>query len=43
MMHYTARVVASGLNRQLKLRDLLVLRIAVPFILYFVVSVSSFP
>ena len=42
MMHYAARVQVSGLNRQLTLRALLLSRIAVPVIMYFVVSVSLF-
>ena len=41
MMHFAARVQISGLNRQLTLRSLLLVRMGVPIILYFFVSVSN--
>ncbi|EJD03137.1 uncharacterized protein FOMMEDRAFT_108265 [Fomitiporia mediterranea MF3/22] len=38
MMNYQARVLVSGLNRHLTLESLVVMRICIPFVLYFFVS-----
>ncbi|KAI5123660.1 hypothetical protein M0805_001690 [Coniferiporia weirii] len=38
MMNYQARVIASGLNRHLRLRSLLLLRMIAPIVLYFFIS-----